>query len=808
MITDLKYAFRMLLKTPGFTIIAAITLALGIGANTAIFSVVDAVLLRPLPFKNPEQLVSLWGYGVQEPEAKYVFSFPDFLEYKSRGQSFSAMATYTRAGAVLFGAETQELEGLAITPEIFDVLGTQPMIGRAYTMDEGKVGAAPVVILTQGIWKRAFNSNPAIVGQQINLSGKSHTVLGVMPSGWKFPVQDERIDYVTPLEPLVASSLPRRGAQFLTVVARMKPGVQFNQANAEVKTIGGQLSQEYPDSNGTRSARLIPMHEDIVGDVRPALLILLGAVAPVLLIACANVANLLLARAATRSREIGIRTALGASRTLIVRQLLAESFLLALVGGFAGLVLAWWGVDVLSALGPKGVPRLAEIRIDLTVCAFTFVIAIVSTLAFGLVPALQVSRPDVSQALQQGAKGSTGGLHSNRVRAALVVSQVSLSLLLLAGAGLLIRSFFNLRGTDPGFNPSRVVVLDLSIPRIRYPEPDQQRLFYDRLVPKLRALPGVEELGGVNPLPFSGNSRASSFNINGQPPPAPGMNGPDASHLTVMPGYFEAMRIPVRNGRTFTDRDNKDAPLTLVVNEAFARTYFPNVNPIGQRITMDAEALEERTVHEIVGVVGDAHHDELSTKPGPEMYVPHAQDPERHTNFTIRTAAENMSGLEAAVRRAVHEIDSEIYVAQLKPMEEFLSAGLAQPRFNMMLLGVFAGVAMLLAAVGIYGVIAYSVTQRTREIGIRMALGAQKADMLQMILRQSLSLVAIGLVLGVLGSLAATRLMKTMLFGVGATDVSTYLLVVGLLSLAAFLASYIPARRAMRVDPMVALRYE
>ena len=806
MMADFKYAVRLLLKTPAFTIIAALTLALGIGANSAIFSVVDTVLLRPLPFKNPNELVMIWSTLAREPESRQTSSFPNFYDLRDQSQSFSAMAAYTGAGAVLGqGGEAQEIEGVAVAGDIFSTLGVAPMLGRGFTPEETKAGGPRVVLLSHGLWQRAFASDKNIVGREITMSGRKNTVIGVMPPGWKFPVNLESSDYISALEPLVASNVTQRGSSFLRLIGRMKPGVTVKQAEAELRTIAERLQQQYPDTNTGRSVALVPLLEDIVGDVRPALLVLLGAVGLVLLIACANVANLLLARAAARSREIGIRTALGASRTLIIRQLLAESFVLSLLGGAGGLLLAWWGVDLLRAFGPRDVPRLTDIHINVAVCAFTSVLAIVSTLVFGLVPALQVSRPNVTDALQQGSKGSTGGAHAQRVRAALVVSQVALSLLLLAGAGLLIKSFLNLRSTNLGFDANRLFVLDQVIPRTKYPEPDAQRRFFDQLIPKLAALPGIESVSGANPFPLSGNDSGRSFRMAREPERGPGTH-PDASYVTVFPRYFHTMKIPLRSGRDFDERDNESAPRVAIVNEAFVRRHLPGVDAIGEQIMLDTADGSEPL--EIVGVVGDAKQTALGTETTPEMYRPLQQEPYHRVWLAFRATSTNPAGMETALRRLVHEIDSDIYVGKLQPMHAFVGQQLAQPKFNMMLLGVFAGVALTLAVIGIYGVIAYSVAQRTREIGIRMALGAQRTDMLGMILRQSLTLVIGGLVIGLIASLAGTRLLKSLLYGVGAADVATYALVVTVLGGAALLASYIPARRAMRVDPMVALRYE
>lgn len=810
MTTDLKFALRMLIKSPAFTTIAVLTLALGIGANSAIFSVIDTILLRPLPFKDPNEIVMVWGrYANDKGSVRgNVHSFPDFLDLRDQNQTIASMAAYTRtAGTLTYAEDAKYLEGVAITPEIFDVLGVKPLLGRGFTDEDAKNEADRVVVLTYPLWRSAFGGDPKIVGQQVNISARAHTVIGVMPPGWKFPIEDEHIEYALPLQHFGNQILGNRGSHFLSVVGRLKPGVEIQRAEADLSAIANRLSKQYPDTNmNFVGCAVVTLHSDVVGDVRPALIVMLGAVALVLLIACANVANLLLARAAGRSREIAIRTALGASRVLVVRQLLCENLLLAVFGGTAGLLLAWWGVDVLGVAGPQGLPHLGQIKMNSTVCFFTFVLAIGSTLLFGLVPALQMSKPAVHESLQQGAKGSSSGIHGTRLRAFLVVSQVALSLLLLAGAGLLIKSFLNLRATNPGFDPVRLMTFQINLPKVRYPEVDQQIRTHDTIVEKLASIPGVESVGGVNPLPLGGNIRSQSIMVSGMAP-LPRGNHPGTGYLMVKPDYFKAMKIPVMQGRAFTNADTKDSPLVVMINEAFAKKYFPDRNPIGQQVLVDQPENKVAT-REVVGVVGNSRHDSLAAEPGPEIYVPFSQDPGRSLDLVLRVASTNLIGLNADVKRTVHEVDKDLYVPTLEPMTTFLSAQLAQPRFNMMLLAIFAGVAMLLAVIGIYGVIAYSVAQRTKEIGIRMALGAQRTQMLRMVLRQSLTLVLIGVAIGFLVSLGATRIMTTLLYGVGANDISIYGLVTALLVTAAFLASYLPARRAMKVDPMVALRYE
>jgi putative ABC transport system permease protein len=811
MLSDFKYALRMLVKSPVFTIIAVVTLALGIGANTAIFSVVDTVLLRPLPFPNPDQLAMIWTIIPRSGDELNPHSYPDYVDYREQSRSFGAMAAYTGTTSTLrTDQDSQLLRGLAASADIFRVLEAAPFIGRGYTREEDAPGAPRVVVIGYGLWQRAFGGDRQIVGKQIKLSAEDYTVVGVLPPGWKFPVQGKETGFLLPLARFISpEALQQRGAHYLSVVARLNDGLSVREAHSELQTIAARLAQQYPGSNAGRGAKVISLRNDIVDAARPVLLILLGAVGLVLLIACANVANLLLARAATRQHEIAIRAALGASRTRIVRQLLAECFLLSVLGGSAGMLLGWWGVDLLATFPPKDLPRFEELRINASVTAFTLILAILSTFVFGLAPALQISAFNLQNALQEGAKAATRGVHSQRWRNAFVVIQVAISLVLLAGAGLLIKSFWNLRGTDPGFDASRVQTVSLSLPKIRYRETEQATQFCERLLAMLAVVPGVEAVGAGNPIPFGGGTWTRAFTIVGQPAPPSGQERA-AERMNVDGNYFTAMKIPLRVGRTFSSRDGKDAPLVVVINETFARQFFQGVNPLGQELIMGTDPADPNPRREIVGVVGDTRHNALAQPPVPEMYLPFQQQEgtPQYLDVVLRTSAPNPAGLDAMIRNAVHAIDRELYVPKVQPLSKMLSASLAQPRFNMSLVGLFACVAMILAAIGIYGVIAYNVAQRTKEIGIRMALGAQRRDMLQMVLWQSFSLVGIGLLAGLLSALALTRLMTSLLYGITAHDLSIYAIVMIVLSSAALLASYFPARRAMQVDPMVALRYE
>jgi putative ABC transport system permease protein len=808
---DFRYALRQLRKSPGFTLVAVLTLALGIGANSAIFSVIDAVLLRPLPFPNAPRLTMVWATAPQHPDNdRQSQSYPDYADLRAQNHTFSALAAYTSVSTIWGeGEDSEDVPGLAVTSDIFDVLGSRPLLGRGLSREDDKPEAARVVVISHSFWQRRFGGDPHILGKQVTMVGRTHTITGVMPRGWKFPIQRENIDYITPLVPMFSTApadyVNHRGNHFLSVVGCLKDGVDLRSATADLETIATQLAMQYPDKDAGRTERAVGLQTDVVGDVRPALLVLTTAVALVLLIACANVANLFLARAAAREREIAIRTALGASRFLIVRQLLVETLLLAGLGGATGLLLAWWSTDALIAMGPADLPRLDEIHVNGMVVAFTGGVAVLTSLIFGLIPALQASRPRIEQSLKETSRASTGGLRGQRLRSVFVVSQFALSLVLLVGAGLLIRSFSQLSAVEPGFDPRGVVTFWQTLPKARYAGLDEEVRFFDQLLPKLASLPGIKDAGAVSPLPFSGNESSSTFTIVGQPVPPEGLE-PSASHLTTAGNYFQTMRIPLKSGRIFDWHDRKDSPPVMIINQAFADKHFANQNPIGQRVKIGSS--EEEPPREIVGVVGTAKHGGLAEPGAPEFYVPFAQDPDRFLDIVVRMSWADASGPDAMIRRAVHEIDSQQFIPAVKPLSRLVSQTLSQTRFNTALLGAFATVAILLAVVGIYGVIAYNVAQRTKEIGIRMALGAQSRQMLTMILRQSLTMAAIGIAFGLLGALAATRLLTALLYGVGATDLPTYLAVVLLLSVAALFAGLLPARRAMNVDPVVALRTE
>jgi predicted permease len=800
---DARYAVRVLLKNPGFTLVAVMALALGVGANTAIFSVVNSVLLRALPFEQPERLVRVYVTVPKRGTSRSPFSYLNFSDLRAQGKQFERLAAYSGAGAALTGGDRPEqLEGVAASGDFFQTLGARPALGRVLTAEDERPDAR-VVVISHGLWSRRFGADPKIVGQSVTLDGVSTTVVGVMPKTFSYPLDEARVDYWSPLNP--QDELNReRGANYLNVIGRLGEGASLQGAQSEAEAVAARLGEQYPRQSGGRSVNLVGLHEDLVGNIKPALFVLLGAVGFVLLIACANVANLTLARSAARQREVSIRTALGASRWRIVRQLITESLLLALAGGGLGLLLALWGLDLLVASIPEGVPRAAEIGLDVRVLAFTAAVSMLTGIIFGLVPALQVSKPDLNEGLKEGTRGSTEGGRRSRARAVLVVAEVALSLVLLVGGGLLMRSFVSLLHVEPGFDPRGVLTAGVGLPQAKYGEEQQQAAFFRQTLERVAAVPGVRYAGAVEPLPLSNSMMQNGLVFEGRPAPAPGER-PTTNSRIITPDYLRAMGIPVLRGRAFTERDGKESPKVLLVNEAFARKHFPGEDPLGKRVEV---TIAPDMKAEVVGIVGDVKHRSLDREPDPECYVSYLQVPSAFMTLVVRTDSEDPSGLAASLRSAVQQVDSDIPLSDVRTMNQVVAASVAQRRFNMMLLGVFAALALVLSAVGIFGVVNYSVTQRTHEIGIRMALGAQGRDVLRMVVGQGMRPVLVGVGIGLAAAFALTRVMSSLLYGVSATDPLTFFAVALVLAAVALLACYVPARRAMRVDPMVALRYE
>ena len=800
---DLLYALRRLRKAPGFTAVAVVTLALGIGANSAIFSVVNGVLLRPLPYPESDRLVGM--YHVSEGR-RATMSGPNFIDAAHAAHSLeSAAATYGASATLTGDGEPSQLEVARVSASLFSVLRVGPALGRTFTADEDTPGKTDVVVLSYALWQGRFGGDPGVIGRRIQLDGVACEVVGVMPPGFSYP-SDRQAWLPIPYDESFVSR--QRAAWYLGGIARLKPGVTPEQAAAELETIGRNLARQYPDANEGVGLTTFPLHEAMVGDIRQSVLFLLGAVGLVLLIACANVANLLLARSAARESELAVRTALGARRGRLVRQLLTESVILSMAGGGLGLLLGVWGAAFLVSLKPQGIPRLDAVAVDPTVILFTFGIAVVTGLLFGAVPAFQATRGGLSASLKAGGRGAVTHRGGARVRGALVVAEMALAVMLLAGAGLLLRSFVRLQSVNPGFDAAQTLSFDVSLPRAGYADPPKQVAFFDQLLPRLRALPGVRASEAVMMLPLTGSSFNISFEIVGRPP-VPLALQPSMEVRVATPGYFGAMAIPIARGRGFTDDDTAGQPPVLLLSEAAARTFFPGEDPIGKTINLGwgRGPGRPRAGGQVVGIVGDVKAASLGDPDEPHVYLPYRQWPDRTMSVVVKTTPPPAS-LVAAVRQEVHAIDPNLPLASVGSLEQIVSASISQQRFYMLLLTTFAGVALVLAAVGIFGVLSYAVSQRTREIGIRMALGAQGSSVIRLIVRQAMLLVACGVAAGLTLGLLLSQTMAKMLFSVTSTDPATYVAVSVTLTVVALFACWLPARRATRVDPIVALRAE
>nr|MDQ3313868.1 ABC transporter permease [Verrucomicrobiota bacterium] len=804
---------------PGFTLVAVLTLALGIGANTAIFSVVNALLLKPLPFPNSQELVAVGMTDTRQSMQTELgsLSYPDFFDFREQNRTLANIAVYRpRSFAVTSQAGATSLGGVKSSAELLDVLGVKPVIGRGFTREDEQGGGGPggyKVLLSHDYWRKHFGGDQSVLGRTIELDRRQHTIIGVMPAGFQFPIQADPLDfYVTFAEDAVTAdnSTPQtaqRGNHSLESIARLKPGVTIDQAQADLATIAANLQKQYPDSNTNFDVAFKPLREDLIGDVRTALYVLFGAVICVLLIANANVANLLLARASVRGKEMALRAALGASRSRIIRQLLTESGLLSALGGAFGLLIAKCGTDALIKAVPQNIPRIATIELDALVLAFTIVVSLATGVIFGLVPAWQASRVDLNTSLKAGSRTGGGGERKGRLRNGLVMAEVALALVLLICAGLLIQSFARLGRVQPGVKTERLLTARVQLPDIAYPKNENIIAFVDQFLPRVRALPGVESASAIVPLPLSGSNMVTSFDK--EEAPLPDGQQTSAPIRMISTDYFETMGISVRQGRVFNESDRYDTTPVIIVNEKFASKHFPGQNVIGKRIKPGFAADETgEKMREIIGVVTNVKHLALKNEDSPEMYVPHTQIPFEIMSLVIRTSVSDPASLTSALRKELAAMDASIPLTSIRVFDEYISRSLARPRFNALLLSIFAGVALLLTAIGIYGVMAYSVAQRTNEIGIRMALGAAQSSIFRLVVGQAMTLVGISIAIGVAGAFAATRLLSSLLFGVGAWDPVTFLSLVILVSVVAFLAAWLPARRAARVDPIIALRAE
>jgi putative ABC transport system permease protein len=802
--SDLIYAIRGLRKKPLFAAAAVLTLALGIGANSAIFTVVNAVLLRPLPYPAPDRLMMLWTYNPRQGYDKDVSGYPNFEDWRRQSTSFVGMAAYFGGNYTLTGVgDPAQIRGTFVTPGFFETLGVAPALGRTFGPREGMAGGERVAILSHGLWQTRFGGDPAIVGRSVILNSISHEVLGVMPASFAHP---ETAVVWTPLPPTgrFADLMPQRGSHWLQVIGRLKPGIERSVAQAEMDTIASALERQYSDANAGIGVRLVPLHQEIVGDTRQPLLILFGTAALVLLIACANVANLLLARAASRQRELAIRTALGAGRRRLITQLLTESLVLATVGGAAGLLLAAWGIQALQWLAPTNLPRLKGVHIDTAVILYTSLASLVTGLVFGAAPALQSAAAAAGEFLKE-RRAESQGSRGRRLRAAVAVAEVAMALLLVIGAGLLVRSFVAMNKVDLGFDPRGILAMRVELAGARYKEDAQIAGFYNELVSRLRGLPGVESVALGSSVLLLGQS--ASLSVHGRPPQDRNVPNAPVSYDFMTPEFFSTMRIPLLRGRLFTEADGPATQRVVVVNETLARRFFPHEDALGKRVTYDDPTSAQARWLTITGIVGDTRRAGVDREPGAEVYYPHAQAPDRRMFALIRTSGDPLALVRLA-QAQVWAIDPNQPTSSVRTVETLLAASQANRRFTTLLLGLFSVVALALAAIGIYSVIAYSTAQRTQEIGIRMALGASRTHVLTDVLKEAIMIGVVGLALGVAAALALTRFLSGLLFGVGARDPITFVaLPIGLLLVAVF-AALIPAARAVRVNPVVALRGE
>jgi putative ABC transport system permease protein len=807
--TDLRYGARMLLKNPGFTLIAILTLALGIGANTAIFSVVNAVLLEPLPYKDADNLVTVWENNRRRsPDQRNVVNPANFMDWKEQNTVFSELAAFIDVTAILTNdGEPEELPAQLATPNLFGLLGVEAIRGRAFNADDGKPDAPRVVVLSYGLWQRRFGGDPAIIGRKLILNGNDRTVIGVMPVGFQWHIRQNSLsgrvaELWTPY--LITNEMRVRRGRFLSAVARLKPGVTVAQAKAEMTGLGARLEQQFNDFNANWGVNVVPLRTQFVGEIRLALWILLGAVAFVLLIACANVANLLLARASARQKEIAVRAALGASRGTLVRQLLTESVLLSLLGGAAGLVLAWWGTEALVRLSPPELADLQAVKLSAPVLLFTFGVAMLTGIIFGLVPAFEAARVELNETLKEGGKHPGGASRSHRLRNVFVVAEVALALVLLIGAGLLIRSFARLQAVDPGFNADNLLTMRVSLPGRKYDNEQKRLAFFRQATERMQSLPGVESVGAISFLPFAGPGAGTGVEIEGRPLLPAGQRLTTGVLVTDM-NYFRTMQLPLQRGRLFTEQEATEMRHVVVINEAFARKHFPNEEPLGKRVTIHMK--DDNQPCEIIGIVADSKFTTLDSTVEPMSYWPHPELAYSGMTLVLRGKSDAAS-LTSAAREVIRAMDADQPVSDVRTMESLLARSVSRARFNTLLLAVFAFVALLLAAVGIYGVMSYVVVQRTHELGIRMALGAKQSDVLKLVLRQGMKFALLGVAIGLGAAFGLTRLLATLLFGVTATDPLTFVGIALLLAGIALLACYLPARRATKVDPMIALRYE